>query len=607
MAKRGTFIGSAYVSITGDDSSLGKVLAGVRKKMQAFGKSMERFGLKMIALGSAITAPLALATKQFAALGDEAAKGAIRAGLTAAEYSEFAHVAQLAGTTGQRFEKAMQAMARGLFDAKRGAGEMLYVMDELKLTWRDLESLKTEEKFLLLAQRISMIPDPSIKAAIAMKAFGKAGAELLPMFQGGSAAIQHYREEARRLGVSVLPEMAKRSQILTDMMFRFQQSIRGVVLVIGNQLAPVFVKSLTVMTNLVVNIRRFIESNRELISTIFNIGVALTAVGAGFVALGAATKVLSQLVTPGGILIALAAILAYISGLLDPLIKKWGKVVSEFEIGGKTIKAWLEVVSDAWTVVVSAFKGIGSDIAKIFRAAIPTIGAVWDAIWERAKDSFLTFADFILRNLQSLFAKISRFFQEQAAKMSSLNWLKTAVEEIAGFSAAASRKLAGVRGTIRGTQKRREGLSAEYADIAGRELGALGGVAVGAGGRIADRFEIMIRRLGEVGKNAIGPLVEKIFGEKPAEKVKSFFDIFQGLGQKFREFERPLPAMAGAPGAASRAGLLVSGTFSGRAEAIRGATRTNDLLGQIVQATKATARILDRKLTGPGWSDEEPI
>jgi len=603
MAKRGTFIGSAYISITGDDSSLGKVLAGVRKKMQAFGKSMERFGLKLIAMGTAITAPLALAVKQFAALGDEAAKGAIRAGLTAAAYSEFAHVAALAGTSGARFERAMQGMARGLFDAKRGAGEMLFVMKELGITWRDLETLKTEEKFLLLAERISRIPDPSIRAAIAMKAFGRAGAELLPMFEGGAEAIRHYMAEARRLGVSITPEMAKNAQLLTDMFWRFQQSIRGVVLAIGNKLAPIFIKSFTIMTNLVVNIRRFIEANRELVATIFKIGTALVGIGAGFVALGAATKVLSQLVTPGGVLLALAAILAYISGLFDPLIEKWGEVVMGFEVGGKRISEWLEVLGNAWKEFVDALGDIGSELAKIFRAALPAISSAWDVIWETAKDKFLAFLRFVVNSLQNAFADMSRAFAERAKGASVIT--KPILQDLAALTATAARGLAGQQATVYKAQKLREGLADEYREIFQRKAGALGETTVGAGGRIFDRAQLAFDRIGKIGSDAIGPILEKIFGGKRAESVKSLFDIFQGLGEEFKEFTRPKAAPAFAGAAATRADMLVSGTFAGRAEAIRGATRTTDLLGQIVEATKATAKILDRKLTGPAWAAEE--
>lgn len=607
MAKRGTFIGSAYVAITGDDSQLGKVLAGVRKKMVKLGEDMKKFGLKLIKIGTIITAPLALAVKQFAALGDEVAKSARRTGLSTKAFSEFSHIADLSGSSMSAFEKGLKKLAQSADQAKMGLATYVREFSRLGVTVTDSEGKMKgiQELFLEVAVAIGKMESEVEKASAASAIFGRAGTQLIPVFALGAEGIKHYREEAQRLGVSIGPRMAALAERLTDMFGRLKAALKGIVLVLGNTLGPIFDRSLTTLVNLAVNVRKFVESNKELVITLFRIGTALIAVGAGFIALGKTTQVLSALVSPAGVLVALAAILAYVSGLLDPLIDKWGKVVLGFEVGGRTIRDWLKLLTEAWGEFVSAIKDIGGELASVFKAAMPAISAAWESVWETAKSGFLRFLRFVVEKFRDVMANLAGVFAERAEK--SGVFTAGIAKDLQVLSSESAKAFARQVAVLR----KGEGGRAEAAAGARGRAAAAGaafvGTGVGAGARIADRVKLAVDRIGAVGSKAIKPLLETIFGEKGKKKIESFTDIFTGLGKKFREFQTgPLagaaPALAG-----GRADILTQGTFSGRGGTFRAATTQNGLLRDLVEIGKVQNRILNQRLTAPGWTDEEPI
>lgn len=605
MAKRGTFIGGAYVSITGDDSALGRVLGRVRRRMSKLGEDIRRLGLRMAAVGAAIQAPLAAAVKRFASLGDAVAKAAKRTGLSTEAFSELGHVAELSGSNAEELEKGLKNLAKTGDYARQGLKTYTREFDKLGVSVTDNEGRmkRIEPLFLEVAAAIGRVENETERAAVAANIFGRAGTRLIPMFQLGAEGIEHYREEARRLGISIGSRMAANAERLTDMFTRMRAAFRGIVLVVGNTLAPLFEKAQVWLTNLITNVRRWLEANPQIITGLQTIATTLLAVGGALIAIGTATKGLSVLVSPGGVLFGLAALLLYISGLLDPLIDKWGKTVLGFEVGGRKIRDWLGYLAKAWGEFVSAIKDIGKELVTVFKAVLPALAASWDLVWATAKKGFLDFLSWMAGKLRDALVDMGVMFRERAKKASIL--VKPILDELSGMSIEGAKGFARLVARIRGGREARE-MDVEGArETAAVQWGAFGRATTGAGGRITDRAKIAVDRIAKVGQEALEPLLERIFGEKQKEKVESFFDIFRGLGRQFREFQAPAPTPAAAP-AARRAGILVSGTFAGRAEAIRGATTQTSILREIATAVRGTNRILDRKLNAPGWADEEP-
>ncbi|WP_447407521.1 hypothetical protein, partial [Clostridium perfringens] len=65
-------------------------------------------------------------------------------------------------------------------------------------------ALKSNSQLLNeVSERFAKLQDGPIKTAAAMALFGKAGADLIPLLNGGSASIKEMTDEAKALGLEI--------------------------------------------------------------------------------------------------------------------------------------------------------------------------------------------------------------------------------------------------------------------------------------------------------------------------------------------------------------------------------------------------------------------
>ncbi|MHA1572384.1 MAG: phage tail tape measure protein, partial [Alphaproteobacteria bacterium] len=260
--------GEAYVEIGANTADLKNKLADARKSLKAFGARVAKIGAGLTAAGAAIAAPLVKSLTQFSSYGDQMAKAARRTGLSARSMAQFSHVAGLAGTSAEAFEISLRGMQRALYDASRGSAEVVDALESLGLTYDDLKRLSTEERFTLLADRLSKVADSSLKAGMAMKLFGRSGTQLIPLFDMGGDAIRKAREEADALGVTLGEKASQGSEELTDDIFRLKQSLLGLKIAIAEELLPTALRWLRKLKEITISIREWVSANPQLVSAV---------------------------------------------------------------------------------------------------------------------------------------------------------------------------------------------------------------------------------------------------------------------------------------------------------------------------------------------------
>lgn len=134
--------------------------------------------------------------------GDSINRAAIKAGIGTKAMSELTYAAKLAHVDIDALSTGIKKMEVALSKAGTGAKEPLLALSALGLTLEQLQKRKPEAQFELLADRISKLTDPADRARAATDLFGKAGADLLPLFEQGAAGIAKARAEAEKLGIS---------------------------------------------------------------------------------------------------------------------------------------------------------------------------------------------------------------------------------------------------------------------------------------------------------------------------------------------------------------------------------------------------------------------
>ena len=313
--------GRAFVELFADDTQLVRGLRAAEKKLRAFGASISRMGRQMVGLGTAILTPLVAASKAFAAMGDSIGKMSKRTGFSAEALSELSFAAQQSGTSIEAFENGARRMQRTITDAGMGLKSAADALKMLGLSYQMLARLSPEEQFKLIADRLSQIPNPTTRAAMAMMLFGRSGTALLPMLQNGAAGIEALQQEARRLGLTISGEDAAAAEDFTDALGRLWKVVKMTTFQVGAALAPALQQLAGWVTKVVVTFNDWLKQNRQVVVTVAKIaaavvagGIALMIFGGTISALGLALgKLAGIIVFAGAVFKGLGAAIAFLT------------------------------------------------------------------------------------------------------------------------------------------------------------------------------------------------------------------------------------------------------------------------------------------------------
>lgn len=120
----------------------------------------------------------------------------------------FQLAAQLSGIEADSLTKGLGKLSKNMYEGSDA-------FDKIGVSTKDANGdLKLTDAVLLeMADKFKDMPDGTMKTALAMKVFGKSGAELIPMLNMGSAGIQQLREE---MGYLFTGEDASRAAAFKD-------------------------------------------------------------------------------------------------------------------------------------------------------------------------------------------------------------------------------------------------------------------------------------------------------------------------------------------------------------------------------------------------------
>ena len=366
--------GRAFVELFADDSKLVRGLRAAQKKIRAFGESIRNMGLKLAGLGSVLLVPLVGSARVFAEMGSHLWDMSKRTGLSVEALSTLGYAAEQSGAGVEALEAGIRVMQRTIHDAGRGLSTATDALADLGLTVDDLAGLSPEKQFRLLADRLDRIDDPARKAAVAMTIFGRSGTRLLPMLEGGAAALDAFEKQARRLGLVMSTEDAQAADALGDALDDLWKVLKMGVFVIGSALAPALKGVAEKIAQVAAGINGWIRQNKPLIVTLLKVAASVIAVGGVLVVLGTGISVL------GSALGGLATVVTAAGGALGVLSSVTGALVTPI---GAAITA--VAVLGATLVYATGAGGLALDwLAERFKAmadfAISSLGGIADAL-----------------------------------------------------------------------------------------------------------------------------------------------------------------------------------------------------------------------------------
>lgn len=222
----------------------------VSKELQKIGvnlggvmKAAQGAALAVAAAGVAAGTYAVAAAVQFSEVGDAVEKMSKRTGVAAESISALRVAADSSGTSIETVEasiKKMQLNMEAASDATQGLGK--FIAEDLGLSLDEFAAIKPEEQFELLGNSIAMIQDPARRAQAAVDAFGKAGTDLLPLFEDGKFSMKEWSDKAKELGVSFDDLSAARAAQLNDALGYLKTAFQGIALTVGGTVAPILVE-----------------------------------------------------------------------------------------------------------------------------------------------------------------------------------------------------------------------------------------------------------------------------------------------------------------------------------------------------------------------------
>ncbi len=433
-AAQGIRAGRAFVELFADDSKLVRGLRAAQRKLRKFGASVRAIGARVLAGGAAFAAPLAGAVKVFASAGDQLNKMAIRTGISAESLSQLAFAAEQSGASLEAVETGLRNMQRSILDAERGLSTATDALARLGLTVDDLKGLSPEEQFKLLADRLARVEDPTMRAALAMKLFGRSGTQLLPLLSQGAAGIEALQQEADRLGLTISTEQAQAAADFADAWNRIKRQLKAAVVQIGGALAPTLTRVLEIMKNYGKVVIDWLAEHKRLIliiggvvtavlaggAALFGLGVAIGAVGTVFGAVASALTLIGSLL--GALLSPIGLVIAGIVGLATYLL-------TSTEAGAEALAWFGQQFQVLKKTALAAFQGIGDaiaagDIGLAAKILWLTLKMEWQKgiNWLQAK--WLAFKGFFVGVFQSAVFAIARFMTDAWAGL-QIAWVET--------------------------------------------------------------------------------------------------------------------------------------------------------------------------------------
>ncbi len=317
---------------------------------------------EMVGLGDKIIQPFRDSANVFANFGEEIGKLSSKTGLATETLSGLSYALKSSNIPLGTLSSAMRSFMKNGFSSD----DLFDVVDG-----------------------ISGIADAGQRAQMAMKVFGKAGTELLPVIEGGSAELQRMMREADTLGLVLGGSATEAASNLDNAFDRLDGATEALKLHIGSALAPMLTEATNRMVDVVVAGRAWIDQNPEFIENLAKTGVTLAAVGTTLLAVAASVAALTSptimltaaFAAVGGALLAVTDI----TGLTQT---GFGDLFNSIRVGGTGLGTWFATFA-VW-------------MEKLWNNVTANIHYSWSRVWLALKTIGYSFADVFLGIIQKM-------------------------------------------------------------------------------------------------------------------------------------------------------------------------------------------------------------
>ena len=383
---------------------------------------------------------------------------AIRTGIAVESLAKFRKAASTTGTDIDAVSKALVKLSKGMLDAHSGNKQAAAAFKALGVSITDSKGkLKSSDEVMFqVANRFRDMNDPVAKTALAVRLFGRAGAEMIPMLNMGGDAIE-------KMGVKMTTAFAQKADEYNDKLIK----LKGSVGALGQDLFIVLLPALTAVTDAVSGAVKAFNGLPAPIKAVATAGALLaiawgpigglikgaqTAFIAGAAAIGtfrvqmalasmegipAFSAAIMSIPLAGWAIAAVAAIGALSVALYqnNKAFKDWADTSVNFikvmaSDGMGTMQKFGQWLGQAWNGLVNYAKGVGAKVGQAFSGPFGMIANVARSVF-----------DFVAQKIQGLWNMLPEGVRKSIGGVGS--YFQGAWNKAAGMTAAGDGKAEG--------------------------------------------------------------------------------------------------------------------------------------------------------------------
>lgn len=213
----------------------------------AFNDAAKKIGAAVGVAAVAAAAGLGVLVKNAIDAADELGKLSQKVGISVEELSKLQYAAKLAEVDTAALQTSLVKLSKSAIESKDGIGDAAEAFKALGVDLLDANgNLKsTDQLFLDTADAFAKFADGPEKAAAALAIFGKAGADMIPLLNGGAAAIKAAGVELETFGGVIKQRTAEAADKFNDNLDKLKTTSSA----LGSQIAADLLPELGIFTD----------------------------------------------------------------------------------------------------------------------------------------------------------------------------------------------------------------------------------------------------------------------------------------------------------------------------------------------------------------------
>lgn len=286
-------IGALRVILGADTAGLDKGLKDSQVGLAAFGTTVAAGMAAAAAAVAAAGVAIGVAMKSTIDDMDKLSKASAKLGVPIEQLSSLAYAGELSDVSFEALSKSAAKLSKNMVEAAaKPTSEAASAFRALGVSVTDANGkLKsTEEVNGDVAEAFSGLKDGAGKTAAAMAIYGKTGADLIPMLNGGRDGLKEMADEAAKFGLIIDGPTGKAAEDFNDNLTRLHAVWKGLIAQSTAQVLP----SMVAITNAMVESAK---NSGFLDAALTGVATAMKALVTGGVIVGAVFKSLADYIS----------------------------------------------------------------------------------------------------------------------------------------------------------------------------------------------------------------------------------------------------------------------------------------------------------------------